>query len=340
LFPPWQYSKKKRKTQTMGKDYYNVLGVERSASEQDIKKAYRALALEWHPDKHADDKETARKKFIEISEAYEVLKDKSKREQYDRFGEAGLKDGSGSAFNFTAADADRIFSMFFPGGTGGGGRLGAFMGTPIHLAFGMATGGSTGLGGFQLFGGQDLFMQRKDPSVNHDLKLTLEELYHGTTKRLKITRVEFNQEKGELTKVPSVIEIKVQPGWLTGTKITFEQYGDKYPGRIPADVVFEVKEKPHPFFTREGYDLVYRKTLTLKEALGGCAFTCPTLGHGTIDVDCTNDLVQPGTAKRVQGYGMPVPNKSGMFGDLVVEFNVTFPDYLSPEQRDGLKKLL
>jgi DnaJ family protein B protein 4 len=78
----------------------------------------------------------------------------------------------------------------------------------------------------------------------------------------------------------------------------------------------------------------------LKEALGGCTFTCPTLGQGTIEVDCSNDLVQPGTAKRVVGYGMPVSGEENQFGDLVVEFDVTFPDYLSPEQRAGLKKLL
>ena len=104
-----------------GKDFYDILGLSRGASESEIKKAYRKLAMKWHPDKNQDNKEYAEKKFKSVSEAYEVLSDPKKKELYDQFGEDGLKDGfGGGGGGFHASNAEDIFAQFFGGGMGGG----------------------------------------------------------------------------------------------------------------------------------------------------------------------------------------------------------------------------
>ena len=113
-----------------GRDFYKILGVERDASENELKKAYRKLAMKWHPDKNPDKQEQAEKKFKEVSEAYEVLTDPKKKEIYDRYGEDGLQDGfggsGGGAHGFSQQHAHDIFAQFFGGGGGGMGGMGGF----------------------------------------------------------------------------------------------------------------------------------------------------------------------------------------------------------------------
>ena len=334
----------------MGKDYYQILGISREANEQDIKKAYRKLAVEWHPDKHSgDDQKEAEERFLKISEAYEVLSDKNKKQIYDQYGEQGLKSGSHGqpAFNFSPQNAQNLFNMFV-GGFGMGKNL--FMGTPLAGAFGNT--------GASFVFGPDVFIQRRDRPVVRELNLTLEQLYQGTVKKLRLTRMEFEESSKELKKVPHVIEIKIQPGWSDGTKINFEKMGDRYPGRIPADVIFVVKELPHRYFQRIGDDLIYKITISLKKALVGCKIVVPTLNPlvPSLDVDCREDVIETGFQKIIKGYGMPVVEQSrqrhsgeekstsldhqSSNGDLIIEFQVEFPTTLSTSQRQKLDKIL
>jgi DnaJ homolog subfamily B member 4 len=332
----------------MGKDYYKILGIKRDATEREIKKAYRKLAVKWHPDKNPNNQEEAKAKFTEIGEAYQVLSDTEKRKIFDQYGEEGLKGGlpsgmgsmpSGAAFHFDAKNAEDLFSAFFGGmgmGMGGSGmrmNMGSGMGSGMGNPFSAFFGGAHGPGGDEdvsMFGAGDHPMRssgrpRKDPPIHNQLRLSLEDLYTGTTKRLKITRLELvgnNQQKRE-----KVIEIKVKPGWKAGTKITFREHGDQHPGRVPADMVFTVAEKPHAALSREGNDLVHHRRVSLTDALCGVRVTVPTLDSKRphVSVDCSNDVIHPGFRKRMPGLGMPVQNKPGQYGDLIVVFDVNFP---------------
>lgn len=328
----------------MGKDYYQILGVPKDADESTIKKAYKRLAIRWHPDKQTGtntNKEEAQKKFIEISEAYEVLSDKEKRSIYDQYGEDGLKNGQNGqpAFHFSAQDANNMFRMFM-----GDLRGSMFRGTPLDVAFQSSSLGE----GISMVFGPDIFMQRKDKPVIRPLSLTLEQLYEGTSKRLRITRMEYDEKTKELNKVPHDIEISVQPGWYDGTQINYERMGDRYPGRIPADVIFVVKQLPHPLFERDNNDLYHKITLSLRDALCGCVLKIPTLKKTEpfIEVDCRKDIIEPRFQKVIKGYGMPItpPNNKQSspkrFGNLIIEFNVVFPRSLSSHQKEKLREFL
>jgi len=339
----------------MGRDYYEVLGISRNADDNDIKKAYRKLAMKWHPDKNPDNKDEASKRFVEIGEAYEVLSDENKRKIYDQYGEAGLKggmgdedhpnfQGQGQGFHqFSQSDAANLFAQMFGGG-GGGGIFGGFGGSP----FGMDVEDDGHHGGFaSMFGGgmpngfgggaqrHHTHQKRKDPAVQQRLRVSLEDLYTGTTKRLKISKLVLNGN--QQTREEKVVEIKVKPGWKAGTKITFNNEGDQNPGRDPADIVFTVEEKPHPHFKRSGNNLLYKKRITLTEALLGCKFEIELLNGKRIAVDTSDMVISPNYRKVVSGKGMPVQNKPGQFGDLYIDFDVEFPRQLNSSQKSLIR---
>jgi len=191
----------------MGKDYYKVLGVDKNTSPEEIKKAYRKLALKWHPDRNPNNKEEAESKFKDIGEAYSVLSDARKKQIYDQLGEEGLK-GQASGFSgggFSFGNAEDIFKQFFGNenpfdSLGGGGKRGQFQFSGFPGMGGMGgMGGFGDLGGFS-FGGmgndnhnmQDT-QPKQSPPTETTLSLTLEELYHGIVKKMRISRkkIEF-----------------------------------------------------------------------------------------------------------------------------------------------------
>jgi len=350
----------------MGKDYYGLLGVSKTATDDEIKKAYKKLALKWHPDRNINNKVQAEAKFKEVAEAYEVLIDKQKREIYDVYGEEGLKGGApppgaggmggmpggmggmpggfsfGSGgmggmpggFSFNPSSADDIFSQFFGamgGGRRGRGGMGGMGGMP-------GMGGMGGMGGSMFGDDDDEPQSRKAPAITHSLNCSLEELCKGGTKKMKITKT-LTDPSGRTMPVEKVLQIEVAKGWKEGTKITFSNEGDERPGQEPADIIFVVKEKPHPHFKRQGNNLHYTAKITLKQALTGASIEAPTIeGHR---VKVTPDgVVNPKSVHTIKGEGMPITKQPGTRGDLLVSFDITFPTSLSADQKNTLSRCL
>ncbi|KAF7424120.1 hypothetical protein PC9H_009423 [Pleurotus ostreatus] len=365
----------------MGTDYYKLLGVDKKATDEEIKKAYKKMALKWHPDRNGGSEE-ASKKFKEVSEAFEVLSDKNKRAVYDQFGEEGLKGGGpapgaggpgaggfsgfsgfpgGSTYTFTTGgpgggrggfsptDPNKIFQEFFSSFGGMGGGLGGMRGM----------GGMGGMNSFEdedddMGGGHTTFnfmgggmpgarSTRPDagPSeITRPLKVSLNELYSGITKHLKVGRRLLDG-----TTEDKVLEIAVQPGWKSGTKIRFPRAGNEQPSTGEGqDLVFVVEEKPHDVFKREGNDLICKVTLPLVEALtgGGGKKVVEALDGRKIQVPIPLGIVKPGQETTIPNEGMPVRKEGSVKkkGDMIVKWDVVFPDRLTPAQKEGIKKVL
>lgn len=355
----------------MGKDYYSILGISRDADDDTIKKAYRKLALKWHPDRNKDKPEVANTKFQEIGEAYEVLSDKNKRAIFDQYGEEGLKgsapppgaDGAGGfpgagaggfpgggTFHFSSngggfhpSDADDIFKHFFSsfGGSGmddfGMGGMGGGMGG-MPGGFSFSSSGMPGGSSSRRFKTQPQEPE-KPPAIKRSLPLSLEELYKGTVKRLKVTRKLRDGSTGRPVSTDKILSINVKAGWKAGTKIRFPGEGDELENGQTQDIEFVVEEKPHAVYKREGDNLRITVSLSLAEALTGFQKTIKTLDDRTLSVSNTKSVVQPGQESRVPNEGMP-NSKTGKKGDLIITYEVKFPTTLSEQQKDGIKNLL
>ncbi|EIN10052.1 DnaJ-domain-containing protein [Punctularia strigosozonata HHB-11173 SS5] len=370
----------------MGQDYYKLLGVDRNASEDDIKKAYKKMALKWHPDRNKGS-EDASAKFKQISEAFEVLSDKQKRTIYDQFGEEGLKGGGGPPPGAGAGGFPGGGFSGFPGGGGaqtftftsgpggfgssGGGRGGFSPGDPFSI-FEQFMGGMGGMGGGGMGGGRSSMFTTDDDDVpgsfftsrsggmpggfssggrprpqrrpsspppqsagpseiTKPLKVSLDDLYNGATKHLKVGRKLLGGGTED-----KVLEIQVLPGWKEGTKIRFPRAGNEQPTGESQDLVFVVEEKPHDRFTREGNDLVCKVKIPLVEALtgGSSKKTIEALDGRKLQVTVPSGVVKPGQETRIAGEGMPI-RKAGKKGDLIVRWDVVFPDRLTEAQKEG-----
>jgi DnaJ family protein B protein 4 len=180
---------------------------------------------------------------------------------------------------------------------------------------------------------------KKDAAHEMQLPCTLEELHAGTTRRMKISRRRVDPATGASRQEAEILTIEVRPGWKKGTKITFQEKGDEHPGRVPADIVFVLAEKPHAAFAREGNDLVYTHRLPLREALTGAAVELTTLDGRVLRVEVP-EVVSPGYEKVVPGEGMPLTKHPGGKGNLRIRFDVLFPRQLSEAQRAAVKAAL
>lgn len=347
----------------MGKDYYKILGLPKGATDDDIKKAYRKLALKYHPDKNKSP--GAEEKFKEVAEAYEVLSDKKKRDVYDMHGEEGLKggipgsqSGGGQNFSYTFHGDPRAtfaqffgsaspFQAFFEMGGPGSNRMFNFHDDDMDVdmdPFGTLGMGPrpTGPGGafrshsFNFHGNSNRNKDKlQDPPIEHDLYVSLEDITKGCTKKMKICR-KVVQTDGTTRKEDKVLTINVKPGWKAGTKITFQREGDQTRNKIPADIVFIIRDKPHPHFKREGSDIRYTAKISLKQALCGCVVDVPTMIAEKLSINLTVDVVKPNTVKRIQGHGLPLPKEPSRRGDLIVSFDIKFPEHLTQSTKDIL----
>jgi len=343
----------------MGRDFYQILGVQKGASEDEIKKAYRKMALKYHPDKNKSP--GAEEKFKEIALAFEVLKDKKKREIYDQFGEEGLNGqtgpgGGGAGANFSSANIDphEIFNMFM-GGMGGGG-----MGSNPFAQFTSMNGGHShgpsfmdvdsdfgNFGGFGGFGNHSSFGQqrqsqsqptKKVEKLEVDLKVTLEDIFNGVTKRMKINR-NRRQPNGTYKKEDKILTIDIKKGWKEGTKITFNGEGDEKPNHSAGDVIFVLKEIAHPQFKRKGNDLHYTADISLREALLGGQFQV-TLLSGQKLPHSFKGINATGQRSRVTGQGMPISKHPNTRGDLLIKYEVKFPQNLTSDKRRLISEVI
>merc|ERR1711892_895645 len=161
----------------------------------------------------------------------------------------------------------------------------------------------------------------QDPPVEHVLSVSLDDILKGVTKRMKISRRVVAGD-GSAKKEEKVLTINVKPGWKSGTKITFQREGDQAPNKIPADIVFIIRDKPHPNFKREGSDLKYACQISLKEALCGSQVSVPLLGGERLALNLQDEVIKPSTVKRVVGKGLPNPKDPARRGDLIVNFDI------------------
>lgn len=350
--------------------YYDILGVSKSATPDELKKAYRKAAIKNHPDKGGDPE-----KFKELAQAYEVLSDPEKREIYDQYGEDALKEGMGGGG--ASHNPFDIFESFF-GGSFGGSSFGG--------------GSSRGR------------RQKQGEDVVHPLKVSLEDLYNGTSRKLSLSRnVICSKCKGKGSKSGAsgrcmgcqgsgmkvsirqlgpgmiqqmqhvcpdcrgsgetisdkdkcgqckgnkvvqdkkVLEVHVEKGMLHGQRIVFQGEADEAPDTVTGDIVFVLQLKDHSKFKRKGDDLYVEHTLNLTEALCGFQFPLTHLdGRQLLIKSSPGEIIKPGQYKAINDEGMPQYQRPFMKGRLYIHFNVEFPDSgaLSPEQCKALEAIL
>jgi len=310
--------------------YYDTLQLKRNATPEEVKKAYRKLALKWHPERATDvPAMEAEAKFAEIAEAYEVLVHPARKAIYDQYGSQGLKHGipdgfggvKGGSYRF-GNNALEIFAGFFGTSSPFADIMGA-MGDEPPPFYGELTGMVL-----------PIVPKKPEPDVR-PLPVTLAELYNGAVKKVEFTRRVLQADDTTAEELAS-LHITIKPGMNDATAVTFPSAGDEGVGIEPADVDFVVESVPDPAWSREGSTLYYTAEISLTDALCGTVLSVPTLDGRTLSVPITQ-IVSPGATKTVPGEGMPT---AGGKGDLVIQFTTVFPSSLTLAQKAAVKKAL
>jgi len=357
------------------RDYYDILGVSRSASADEIKKAYRKLAIKYHPDKNPNDK-AAEEKFKEAAEAYEILSTPEKKQRYDQFGHAGVGGAAGGGYGGGGMNMEDIFSQFGDIFGGGGG-------SPFESFF----GGQSRSSGRRVAKGTNLRIK---------VKLTLEEIANGTEKKIKVNKQitcktcdgtgakdrssvstcstcggsgavrrvtntilgqmqttatcptchgsgqqitsKCNACHGEgIVRGEETITINIPAGVSDGMQLSMAGKGNAAPnGGIPGDLIILIEELPHETLKREGNNVVYDLHLSLIDAALGISAEVPTIdGKAKIKID---PGTQSGKLLRLKGKGIPEIN-SYRRGDEIIHVNIWTPKVLNAEERSMLEKL-
>jgi len=294
------------------KDYYQILGVKKSATEEEIKKAYRALAKKFHPDRNKGNKE-AENKFKEISEAYAVLSDKEKRAQYDRLGAEAFSFGGGAGGQNPFAGFD--FSQFM--GSGGGGRR-------TRTTRGAPGGGFTDLFS-DLFGGAAGGFEQmpvRGNDINAELTIDFRDAVLGTTM--------------ELTANGGHIKVKIPEGVADGQTIRLRGKGTPGSSGAPAgDLNVLVHVRPHPFYDRRGDDIHISLPITIGEAVRGAQIDVPTI-RGSVKARIPAGT-QGGQTFRLSGKG--VKRKNGSYGDEYYRVEIVVPKDVPAEAVEKIESL-
>ncbi|QSV46701.1 DnaJ C-terminal domain-containing protein [Geobacter benzoatilyticus] len=289
-------------------DYYEVLGLKKGASEAEIKKAYRKLAVKYHPDKNPGDK-AAEDKFKEINEAYAVLSDAQKRAQYDQFGSSGFHQRYSQEDIFRGFDVGDIFKD---------------MGFGTDDIFSRIFGGGGGFrqGGFGFGGGS-----RRGEDFSMEVSITFRQSYDGDEKRVAFMRDGKREE----------LSVKIPAGVEDGARLRVAGKGGYGHGGGPTgDLYLVIKVGSDPHFTREGDNIVVDRQIRFTDAVLGASLDVPTL-EGTKRIKVPAGI-QPGTKVRLKGLGFPHMGKSGK-GDLFVRIDVTVPEGLTADQKALVEEL-
>jgi curved DNA-binding protein len=300
----------------MAEDYYQVLGVKKDASKEEIRKAYRKLAMKYHPDHTKGDK-TAEEKFKKISEAYAVLSDEKKRKEYDTFGAEGFQQRFSQEDIFRGFDFGDIFREF---GVGGDFFSGRGRGSGMRFNFG---GGSP-------FGSQAGHQQArmKGNDLVYELPLTLKEVATGATKTVSLQHQGYSQK----------VTVKIPKGLISGKKLRLAGKGSPSPvGGPPGDLFIQAKVLDDPLYRAENYDLHTTQELKLSEAVLGTQISVSTLDDKKLSLKIPPGT-RPGTKMRMPGHGLP-HMKSKKKGDLYVKIQVRLPRHLTDEQKNLIEKL-
>ena len=294
-----------------GKDYYKILGVDKSASPEEIKKSYRKLALKYHPD-HNEGNKSAEAKFKDLNEAYAVLRDPEKKEQYDMFGAEGFQNRFSQEDIFRDFDLGSIFKEF------GFGRGGRGQGNPFGNGY-----GSGGYSGFQ-----NRQQRIKGQNLIYELPMNLEELTQPTSKTIAY-QVNGRQEQ---------VSVKVPAGIKGGQKLRLQGKGQPGPHGGPAgDLYIQIKEIPHPLFRREDADLFLKQKIRFSQAVLGADIEVLTLDKKMLKLKIPAGT-QDNAKFRLKNFGLPRYNGSGK-GNAYVEINIDVPKELTDEQKDLVTSL-
>ena len=299
----------------MSEDYYQILGVQKNAGDEEIKKAYRKLAMKYHPDHTKGDK-SAEEKFKKISEAYAVLSDKEKRKEYDTFGSEGFRQRFSQEDIFRGFDFGDIFREFGVGGgdfshaRGGGRRFSFGTGSPFN------------------FSGAQQHSQAKGSDLVYELPLTLREVATGTS---KVITFQHQGRSENLT-------VKIPKGLIAGKKLRLAGKGNPSPYGGPAGNLY-IKSKllNDPVFSSENYDLYINRELKLSEAILGTTVSVPTIEDKQLSLKIPPGT-KSGTKMRLSGHGLP-DMKNNKMGDLYVRVQVKIPQHLNEEQKKIVDKL-
>lgn len=182
-------------------------------------------------------------------------------------------------------------------------------------------------------------LSRQDPPIEHDLPVTLEEIFNGSTKRMKITKEIVIPGTHDKKVEPKILEINLKKGWKEGTRITFPKEGNQHPNRTPADIIFIIKDKKHLRFSRDkNNNLICRKKVSLKQALTGTTIYVETLDKNEFRLDFKQ--ISPTTKRMIKGEGLPLPKRPKYRGDIIVEFDIQFPKHLCVDEKNRLKEIL
>lgn len=284
-------------------DYYDILGVSKSSSQEEIKKAYRKQAIEWHPDKHKDDKEVAEKRFKEINEAYQVLSDSSKRQAYDQFGHQAFRPGGAPGAQgfpgqgpFTQSGKHGPFTYTYTTSGGGTPFAGFDFGDPFDIFE-------------QFFGGGSPF-RRAQRLPRYSITIDFMESIEGVEKEISI-----NGKKRK---------IKIPKGVSEGQRIRFD------------DFILSINVRPHDVFERDGEDIYVRVEIPFSKAILGGQVEVPTV-EGDVKVKVRKGM-QSGTMMRLRGKGSPRLRGRGK-GDQYIRFQVAVPTKLTREQKRIVEKM-
>ncbi|XP_039126616.1 dnaJ protein ERDJ3B [Dioscorea cayenensis subsp. rotundata] len=321
------------------KSYYDVLQVSKSASEDQIKRAYRKLALKYHPDKNPGNEE-ANKRFAEINNAYEVLSDREKRSIYDRYGEEGLKQhaasGGGRGGGMNIQD---IFNNFFGGGGGAEEEeekipKGDDVIVELHASL------------EDLYMGGSLKVWREKnvikPAPGKRRCNCRNEVYHR-----QIAPGMFQQMTEQVCEqCPNVkyeregdfITVDIEKGMQDGQEVVFHEDGEPIIDGEPGDLKFRIHTAPHDRFRREGNDLHMTVTISLVQALVGFEKTVTHLDEHLVEIG-TKGITKPKEVRKFKGEGMPL-HFSNKKGDLYVTYEVLFPKSLTEDQKTKIKEIL
>ncbi|HPL62385.1 MAG TPA: DnaJ C-terminal domain-containing protein [Syntrophales bacterium] len=308
----------------MADDYYKELGVGKEASQDEIKKAYRKLALKYHPDRNPSDRKKSEERFKKISEAYAVLSDPEKRKQYDSFGSEQFSRQFSQEDIFRDFDLNEILRDLGFGGAGG------------RWSFSM--GGGPRRGGFSRQRGEpfDFFQQQsarrpmpqKGDDVEYTLAISLEDAANGAEKKISLRKGDKIDE----------IKVKIPPGISSGQRLRLA--GKGMPGRQGGphgDLYLSIQMQPHDRFKREGDDIVYETQISFSQAALGTTIEVPTVNGGSKKLRITPGT-QANTRIRMKGYGIPHFKGTGK-GDQYVRVTVRVPKTLTGRQQDLVNKL-